>query len=171
MVDVEIHDKVSKFEKTDVEIRNTGNVDAFIRALIVANWWGTAGTEQGIAMGYTSEEHTAFVAPWAMEGTTGDNYGGVFTDLPGTDWVLASDGYFYYKNAVAPGAYTGSPLFEKYSLNTTDHPVPHIYYLDGSIKEYTNVNLRMEIPVQAIEAKSGVQWNEAWSAALGYTVE
>lgn len=167
VVDVEIHDKVSGFEKTDVEIRNTGNVDAFIRALIVANWWGTAGNETGIAMGYTSEEHTAFVTPWKRTSLTGDNYGGVFERLPGTDWVYASDGYFYYKNAVAPGDATASPLFSKYSMDTEAHPVPRIWYLDGSLKEYTNVFLQMEIPVQAIEAKEGVNWDDAWGAATG----
>ena len=177
LVDIEIHDKVSKFVKTDVDITNTGNVDAFIRAMIVANWWGNAGTESGIAMGYTTREHTAFVPMWKMnDDMSGDNYGGVFEDLPGTNWTRASDGYFYYHNAVAPGATIGEDadvdrLFQKYSLDTQAYPVPEIWYLDGTMKQYTNVTLKMEIPVQAIEAKSGVQWNEAWSAALGYTVE
>ena len=170
-VDIDIRDKVSGFEKTDVVIRNTGNVDAFIRAMIVANWWGTAGTETGIAMGYTSEAHTAFVTPWERTSLTGDNYGGVFTSLPGTDWVLGKDGYFYYKKAVKPGDPTGTPLFVKYSLDTQAHPVPEIWYLDGSLKQYTGVNLRMEIPVQAIEAKADVSWDAAWQAALGYKPE
>ena len=39
------------------------------------------------------------------------------------------------------------------------------------MKQYENVSLKMEIPVQAIEAKEGTQWNTAWSAVLGYTVE
>ncbi|MBO4769029.1 MAG: fimbrillin family protein [Bacteroidales bacterium] len=171
LVDVEIHDKVSKFEKTDVVITNTGNVDAYIRAMIVANWWGKAGSENGIAMGYTSAEPTAFVPMWKMSGTSGDNYGGVFEGLPGTDWVLASDGYFYYKNKVAPSQETGDKLFIKYSLDTQAHPVPEIWYLDGAMKQYTNVSLKMEIPVQAIEAKEGSQWDTAWSAVLGYTVQ
>ena len=169
-VDIDIRDKVSGFEKTDVVIRNTGNVDAFVRALIVANWWGKAGNETGIAMGYTSEAHTAFVTPWKMEGVSGDNYGGVFTSLPGTDWVRAKDGYFYYTKAVKPGDPTGTPLFVKYSLDTEAHPVPEIWYMDGNLKQYTDVNLRMEIPVQAIEAKEGKTWQQAWSDA-GVTVE
>ena len=174
-VDVEIEDKVQGFEKTDVVITNTGNVDAYIRAMIVANWWGTVetvtGTDTGIAAGYTSEAHTDFVPMWKRIGTTGDNYGGVFQGLPGTNWVLAQDGYFYYKNKVAPGEETGDKFFIKYSLDTQAHPVPEIWYIDGSVKQYQNVFLRMEIPVQAIEAKEGVEWSAAWSAALGYTVQ
>ena len=166
-VNVTIEDKVSSFEKTDVVITNTGNVDAFIRASIVANWWGNAGSERGIAMGYTSQAHTAFVTPWKRTSLTGDNYGGVFENLPGTDWVFCTDGYFYYTKAVAPGTATGSPLFAKYSLDTQAHPVPEIWYLDGELKQYTNVMLQMEIPVQAIEAKKDVHWDDAWAGALG----
>ena len=171
VVDVEIEDKVSGFEKTDVVIRNTGNVDAYIRAMIVANWWGTAGAETGIAMGFTSAAHTAYVKMWERTSLTGDNYGGVFDTLPGADWVLAQDGYFYYTKKVASGDPTGSPLFKKYSMDTQAHPVPEIWYLDGSMKQYTNVYLRMEIPVQAIEAKAEfADYKAAWADA-GVTVE
>ena len=164
-VDVEIEDKVSGFEKTDIKITNTGNVDAFIRAMIVANWWGTASGDLGIATGYTSSAHTAYVNMWKRTSLTGDNYGGVFQGLPGDNWVLAQDGYFYYKNKVAPGEETGDKFFIKYSLDTEAHPVPEIWYLDGELKQYENVFLRMEIPVQAIEAKEGKTWQQAWSDA------
>jgi len=164
-VDITIEDEVHGFEKTDVEIRNTGNVDAYIRALIVANWWGDTDSETVLATGYTSEAQTAFVPIWKRTSLTGDNFGGVFENLPGTNWVLCTDGYFYYKNAVAPGDATASPLFLKYSLE--ESAVPEIWYMDGSMKEYENVFLRMEIPVQAIEAKEGVNWDDAWAGALG----
>ena len=169
-VDVEIEDKVSGFEKTDIKITNTGNVDAFIRAMIVANWWGTASGDLGIATGYTSSDRTAYVQMWKRTSLTGDNYGGVFEGLPGDNWVLAQDGYFYYKNKVAPGEETGDKFFIKYSLDTEAHPVPEIWYLDGELKQYENVFLRMEIPVQAIEAKEGKTWQQAWSEA-GVNVE
>ena len=164
-VDVEIEDKVSGFEKTDIKITNTGNVDAFIRAMIVANWWGTASGDLGIATGYTSSAHNAYVQMWKRTSLTGDNYGGVFEGLPGDNWVLAQDGYFYYKNKVAPGEETADKFFTKYSMDTEAHPVPEIWYLDGELKQYENVFLRMEIPVQAIEAKEGKTWQQAWSDA------
>ena len=179
-VDVDIHDTVTGFEKTDVIITNTGNVDAYIRALIVANWWGynAEETEVGIAMGYTSNAHTTYITPWERTSLSGDNYGGEFQGLPGDYWVLADDGYFYYTKPVAPGEETGygdgetyvvNRLFDKYSMNTTSHPVPRIWYFDGAIKEYSKVFLQMEIPVQAIQANEGVDWDEAWGLATGTT--
>jgi len=35
------------------------------------------------------------------------------------------------------------------------------------VKPYKKVYLKMEIPVQAIEAKEGVDWDDAWGAVLG----
>jgi hypothetical protein len=166
-IDVDIKDKVSKYEKTDVEITNTGNIDAYIRAYIVANWYGTGDNgENGIAAGYSNAEHTAFVPAWQRNGTTGDNFGGVFTGLPGNGWVLKSDGFFYFTQKVAPGETISPTLFTKYSLNLTQHPVPHIWYISSSngYKEFTNVRLVMEIPVQAVEAKN-YTWQQAWEAA------
>ena len=187
-VNVDIHDEVSGFKKDNVQIRNTGNVDAYIRATLVANWWGTAGTEECVAYGYINNTGTAYITPWSMswDNTANkyvDNYGGEFTGLPAPgasgDWVRAKDGYFYYKNPVPPGKYTGEPtaedpLFDEYNLNTTDHPVPRIYYLDGTMKEFTKVYLRMEIAVQAIEARKNASGSfegyvNAWAGA-GVTV-
>ena len=178
-VDIDIHDEVSGYKKDNVQIRNTGNVDAFIRAMIVANWWGFAGNEEGVAMGYVDDQGSDFVTPWSMSWNASaskymDNYGGVFTGLPvpgaTSDWVLATDGYFYYTKAVPPGKLTGEPeaakpLFNEYNLDAT--AVPDIYYLDGSVKPYNKVYLKMEIPVQAIEAKENVDWDAAWAAVLG----
>lgn len=187
-VNVDIHDEVSGFKKDNVQIRNTGNVDAYIRAMIVANWWGTAGTEECVAYGYANDSGTAYITPWSMswDNTANkyvDNYGGEFTGLPAPgasgDWVRAKDGYFYYKNPVPPGKYTGEPtaedpLFDEYNLNTTDHPVPRIYFLDGTMQEFTKVYLRMEIAVQAIEARKNASGSfegyvNAWAGA-GVTV-
>ena len=183
-VNIDIYDEVSGYKKDNVQIRNTGNVDAFIRATVVANWWAfTQEGEEGVAMGYVDDQGSAFVTPWSMSWDASaskyvDNYGGEFTGLPvpgaTTGWVRAQDGFFYYTKAVPPGKLTGEPaaedpLFAEYNLNTTDHPVPHIYYLDASVKEYDKVHLKMEIPVQAIEAKEGVHWDEAWAAVLGST--
>ena len=169
-VDVEIKDTVTGFKKTNVKIRNTGNVKAYIRAHIVANWYGKAGTVDGIAAGYTSATENTYLEGWKMVSATTDNFGGVFTGLPGSGWVKATDGYYYYTTAVDPGKNTGTDLFTQYYLNTTDHPVPTIYYLDGSRKQFTNVRLVMEIPVQAIEAKAEyANYKAAWAAA-GVTV-
>lgn len=164
-VDVDITDEVTGYKKTDVAIRNTGNVPAFIRAHIVANWFGKKDNDvEGIALGYSNNTGTAFVQGWKMETATTDNYHGAFTNLPGSGWVKNdNDGFYYYISPVAPGQLTGTPLFTKYELNTTN--VPRIWYTDGSIKEFSDVHMVMEIPVQAIMAKDGYSYTEAWAEA------
>ena len=160
-VDVEIEDEVHGFVKDNVVITNTGNVDAYIRAHIVANWWGKNDTnDDGIALGYLGDETEPndpieYAPAWTLKSTLDeDNYGGTFTGLPGTDWVYAKDGFFYYTKVVPAGETTGSPLFGKYELVTTAHPVPIIWYnstTQGLLK-FTQVRLVMDIPVQAIQA-------------------
>ena len=169
VVDVDITDKVTKFIKDEVKIRNTGNTPAYIRAAIVANWFGTNDSgENGIAIGFTSSAHTAYVNSWQRTSLSGDNFGGVFTGLPGTGWVLNNnDGFFYYNKKVAPGETISPTLFDNYTLNTTDHPVPHIWYLSSAngYQEFTDVRLVMEIPVQAIDAADYTSYTAAWAAA------
>ena len=177
---VEITDQVSGFTKNQVVIRNTGNIPVYFRAAIVANWfgtkdYGTLATEDdidGIALGYSSSNsRDYFVESWRMTGTTGsygDNYGGVFTGLPGTGWVRCADGYFYYTQPVAPGTASGSPLFVSYSIDAENKP--DIWYLhDLTLLPFTNVRLVMQIPVQAVEAKTGKNYQQAWADA-GVTV-
>ncbi len=60
-------------------------------------------------------------------------------------------------------------MFDTYRLDTDLHPAPAIYYLQGSIRPFTNVSLVMEIPVQAVEAPAGKTYIEAWADA-GVTV-
>ena len=169
LMDVDIEDKVSGFEKTDVVITNTGNLDSFIRAHIVANWYGNAGGDYGIAVGYSSATGEAFVPAWRMDASrTGDNYGGVFTGLPGKDWIYnENDGFFYYANVVPAGQSIPDALFTKYALDTTPAGVPPtVYYLDRKEgkQPYTDLELVMEIPVQAIEAREGRTFRQAWEA-------
>ena len=73
--------------KSNVQIRNTGNTDAWIRATVVANW-----VKDG-----------KVVAPWTDD--IGYN-----TDK----WTKGSGGYYYYKESVAAKGYTEN-LFGSYT--------------------------------------------------------
>ena len=159
-LDVDITDKVSGFEKTDVVITNTGNVDAFIRAHITGNWFGMAGTEYSVAIGYKSRTSNEFVAPWKMSD-------GTFEDLPNTGWHYNSnDGFYYYESMVPAGATIPNNLFTKYSISGSNIP-PEVWYVDSKNvrHQFSDVELVMEIPVQAIEAIAGKTYTEAWSEA------
>ena len=181
VVDVDIDDDVDGFKKTNVVITNTGNVDAYIRANIVANWWGKTRTgDDGVALGYLGNaDNTAplspltFVDPWELDyDTLKDNYNGEFQELPGDDWVRADDGFFYYKNVVKPGKETGSKLFKEYELNTENGGIiPKIMYLSttGGYLPFTNIRLVMDLTVQAVDATGMADYKAAWAAA-GVTV-
>lgn len=67
--------------KQDVSIKNTGNVNAYIRAAIIVNWV----TEDGKILS---------VSP------THDDYSIVLAE---DGWFKGSDGFWYYKTPVAPG--------------------------------------------------------------------
>lgn len=183
IVDVEIEDEVEGYKKTQVVITNTGNTQAYIRANIVANWYGkTIAGDDGIAMGYLANEAgdapatpLTFVEPWAMEWNATknkyvDNYNGEFDGLPvpGTQsaWVRCKDGYFYFTEKVDPGEATSTELFTKYELNTASGGIiPKVMYLSntGGYKLFTDFRLMMDLTVQAIEAKADVDdWKVAW---------
>ena len=87
-------------EKKDVRIQNTGTTDAYIRAMIVANWC-TADSK--------------------VVKTASPTYVG----LPGSDWVKHSDGFYYYTKHVAPDQ-TTSMLFTKCEQGTVPEGEDHL---------------------------------------------
>lgn len=156
-VDVEIEDTVENHVKSNVVITNVGNAPAYIRAQIVGGWYGKAGTEEGVAMGFTSsaDDNFDYVQPWNdVLGDTSTGYipYGAFDGLPGTDWVQGADGYFYYTKVVLPGYETGSKLFNTYTLDASK--IPTVYYVNSlsSRVAFTNIHLVIDIPVQGVVA-------------------
>lgn len=128
-VDVEIEDSISANEKSGLHVANTGNVDEYIRMMVIGNWYDGDGN---ILVGYkypskqaaidAGEEDDPMVLPWYGGGydldddsTTPkvDPYGSFdssFTlaklsddrDGKRDDWADASGGY-YYTMPVGPG--------------------------------------------------------------------
>lgn len=99
-VNVTISDTCSETVLNDITITNTGNVAAYLRAVIVANW---------------QDEYGNIVAAWDFEPTE-------FAGLPGTGWALGDDGYYYTTSTVAVGD-EAPALFTSYTPPTTP-PVP-----------------------------------------------
>lgn len=69
--------------KTNVQIKNTGDTDAYIRVAVVINWMSENGTKV-----------------WATKPVEGTDYS--ITYATGTGWVKGSDGYWYYTRSVPP---------------------------------------------------------------------
>ena len=86
--------------KKNVRIQNTGTTDAYIRAMIVANWC-------------TADSKVVKTATPTYEG------------LPGSDWVKHTDGFYYYTKPVAPDQ-TTSMLFTKCEQGTVPEGADHL---------------------------------------------
>ncbi|HWR24414.1 MAG TPA: hypothetical protein VN366_13130 [Feifaniaceae bacterium] len=80
--------------KQDVQIKNAGTVDAYIRVALVPVWRTADGNGTGLE---------ASLGQLAMNG------------FPGTDWV-EKGGYYYYKKPVAPNGFT-SALLDSATVN------------------------------------------------------
>lgn len=95
-VDVSITDTVSGKTKSNIVMTNTGNCDAYFRAIIIANWCDADGD---------------IVAPWTGSITTGSG------------WVYnTKDGYYYYTSAVEPGDTPDAALFSSYTYTDAQKP-------------------------------------------------
>lgn len=89
-VTTKVEEKFDGITKSEVKIKNTGNINAYIRVAVVANWIDKDGNVYGGAMP-----------------TEGTNY-----ELKlANGWFEGSDGYFYYPTAIAAQAETPA-LFE-----------------------------------------------------------
>ena len=80
-VTIDIDEKFEKGVKTDVQVKNTGSTDAFIRAKIVVTWKDANGNVS---------------ATKPVEGTD------YTMTLSTADWFLGSDGFYYCRKSVAP---------------------------------------------------------------------
>ena len=79
--------------KSDVMIRNTGNVDAYIRACVVI----TFVSNESKVLATTPQEDTNYLIRWNTQG-----------------WTKGADGYWYHQKAVSPDSLT-SVLIESAS--------------------------------------------------------
>ena len=111
--------------KRNLQIKNTGIADAYIRVAIAGSWVVDHTTTQG-----TSQ---LIIADWKNSGDP-DTDDGVFTwsssqpskGRPNSNfWRLGSDGYYYYMKLTVPGEIL-EPLFESYKL-TASAPMSGAY--------------------------------------------
>ena len=100
--------------KNNVAVKNTGNVDAYIRAKLVFTWQNKAGEVLGVAP--TSNDYTI---SWTKAG-----------------WEDGSDGYYYYTTPVVPGGSTGvlATNIEQVNPNPAEGYTLHVEVLAESIQ-------------------------------------
>ena len=101
---------VSNFtSKSNVQIKNTGDTDAFIRVAVVVNWMSADGTKV-----------------WAQKPAINTDYSIAFKQ---DDWVQGADGYWYCKKAVASGSLTDTLITSAQQKKAA----PEGYYLSIEI--------------------------------------
>lgn len=84
----QVEEKTDKGIKSEVRIKNTSNIDAYVRATVVINWVDNDGN----------------VA--AQKPVAGTDY--TISYASDTGWWTVDDGYYYYSSAVAPEDMTGT---------------------------------------------------------------
>ncbi len=94
-VTCQVEESFSGREKTSIALRNTGNVDAFLRLRLVSYRINAQGQRIGGA---------APIPALSLGG----------------DWLAGSDGCYYYVHPVSPGGLTGNLLSQALSLTAYD---------------------------------------------------
>ena len=186
-VDVDIFDKMTDYKKSDLVVTNTGNVDEYVRVMLMGNWYGwlpdqdPTKVEPSILVGYTTSNINDFtmVSNWYFRD---DTFGGGFDDsfkkgvpAQGNKWIRGTGSYYYWPEVIGAGEKMSSSdaLFKSYDLDPAW--IPEIWIpVDGggSRQQAKGVHLVFECVVQAIGAKKPdgtgnyeTCW-DAWTAAV-----
>lgn len=107
-VTTEITENFDKDVKNDVQVKNTGEVDAYIRAAVVVTWQNDDGEVYPTA----PAEGTDYTVTWTMDG-----------------WEKNGD-YYYYKKVVKPEESTGVLLTD---CKPVEGKAPEGYHLSVEI--------------------------------------
>lgn len=109
-----IDEKRSGETKSEVKVKNTGDIDAYIRAAVVVTWQDASGNVYGKA----PVEGADYSITWSTDESDGEE----------GRW-LEDGGFYYWSNPVAPGEFTGELIDVcSYSANA-----PEGYFLNVEI--------------------------------------
>ena len=125
--------------KTNVQIKNTGDTDAYIRVAVVVNWMSADGTRV-----------------WATKPVEGTEY--TISYATNTGWVKGSDGYWYYTKSVPP---TGGSNLTGILIEMATQKIDGPKGTDG-----TQYHLSIEIVASAIQAKPTSVVTSQWGVTV-----
>lgn len=126
--------------KENVKIKNTGDIDAYIRAEVVINWID----KDGNILPSTPEKAT-YKVNWAFDDLDID---GNYAEET-SNWVKYG-GYYYYTVPVAPEAFTENLI----DLITVSYPVGSEFRLD------------VAVAAQSVQATPEAAVNETWKVTI-----
>lgn len=112
-VNIEVEETFEGDVKSNVRVTNTGTVEVYIRAAVVATWEDQAGN------------------PLAIPVKPGDVK---YTNFPGDGWTQGSDGYYYYTQPVSANKTTGNLIGEATVPGATAEQVLNLQILAEAIQ-------------------------------------
>lgn len=99
--------------KSNVKVRNTGNIDAYIRAVVVA----TFVSEDGKVLATAPKESVDYFIQWGDDG-----------------WIKGQDGYWYHTKPVKPEETTVLLIESAYELSVPDGYRLHLQILATGVQ-------------------------------------
>lgn len=99
--------------KSNVKVRNTGNIDAYIRAVVVA----TFVSEDGKVLATAPKESVDYFIQWGTDG-----------------WTQGQDGYWYHTKPVKPEETTVTLIESAYELSVPDGYRLHLQILATGVQ-------------------------------------
>lgn len=146
-VTLEVQDAVNEVGtdqvKSNLYIKNTGNVDCYYRVALIGNWFDTHSPYQitkAWDINYGKFDKT-FCGDGVSVGTGYNDY-----------WYYASDGFYYFKYKVKPGTIIKNDhqLFQSYTIPTK------------ASGDLADSHLEIDFIVQAIDANKISKADSAW---------
>lgn len=125
-------------KKSNVQIKNTGDTDAYIRVAVVANWVSADGSRV-----------------WAQKPIENTDY--TMTLASAADWIRGADGFYYYGEDVSPSHLTELLITEAKLMDGVTAPKG----TDG-----TQYYLSIEIVASAIQSKPDYVVENEWSNTM-----
>lgn len=99
--------------KSNVKVRNTGNIDAYIRAVVIA----TFVSEDGKVLATAPKESVDYFIQWGDDG-----------------WIKGQDGYWYHTKPVKPEETTVLLIESAYELSVPDGYRLHLQILATGVQ-------------------------------------
>ena len=125
-------------KKSNVQIKNTGDTDAYIRVAVVANWVSADGSRV-----------------WAQKPIENTDYTMTLASI--ADWIRGADGFYYYGEDVSPNHLTELLITEARLMEGVTAPKG----TDG-----TQYYLSIEIVASAIQSKPDYVVANEWSNTM-----
>lgn len=135
---VEVEEEITGGVKKNVCLKNTGETEEWIRAIVLISWQDKDGN------------------PYGMAPIQGSDYS--ITWGGGSSWIKGDDGFYYYTDKVAVGASTQPLIVECKLLETANLPQDYSFtveILGAGVQSYPDSAFNAWAPNSGITIQNG----------------